>query len=78
MFFSGYVEEQLLPGFGILMTWLSGAHIDMEDTKLNQIYIRRKYLRVSQFAVQWAKSFVGGEHMIESGMLSKGYCGIMW
>ena len=54
MFYSGYTEEQLIPGHNFIIEKLVEAEFDKQY--VSRKYANKKFLKASLFAIQWAKS----------------------
>lgn len=52
MFYSGYTEEQLMPGFQMLVEKL--AEENFSKQYVCKKYANKKFLKASIFAVEWA------------------------
>lgn len=53
MFFSGYTEEQLLPGHHLLTGKLVEENFSRQY--VCKKYAHRKYLKAALFAIEWAR-----------------------
>ncbi|KDR76314.1 hypothetical protein GALMADRAFT_475283 [Galerina marginata CBS 339.88] len=67
VFFSGYTEEQLLPGHNLLVDKLTeeGFHRQYVCKK----YANKKFLKASVFAIEWAKSHLNGSEAAPESMV---------
>lgn len=63
VFFSGYTEEQLLPGHHLLIEKLGEENFGRQY--VCKKYANKKFLKASLFAIEWARTnlepAVGGE-----------------
>lgn len=66
MFFSGYTEEQLLPGHALLTEKLTEDNFSRQY--VCKKYANKKFLKASLFAIEWARSNVNGDDL-EGGMM---------
>jgi hypothetical protein len=66
VFYSGYTEEQLMPGHQMLVEKLA-------ETGFNRLYICKKYahkkfLKASNFAIGWAQAYIKGDILSSESM----------
>lgn len=54
MFYSGFTEEQLLPGHRMIVNKL--LEKDFDTQYLSQKYASKKFLKASIFAIDWSKT----------------------
>ena len=54
VFFSGYTEEQLIPGHNLLVEKLTEENFHRQY--VCKKYANKKFLKASVFAIEWAKS----------------------
>ncbi|KDQ57168.1 hypothetical protein JAAARDRAFT_130975 [Jaapia argillacea MUCL 33604] len=69
VFYSGFTEEQLLPGHTLLMEKLAEHKFDKQH--VCKKYAHKKFLKASVFAVDWARSNVDGDGMAEGMMIGE-------
>ena len=59
MFYSGYTEEQLQPGYRLLLEKLVERGFCKQHVCMK--YASKKFLKASVFAIEWAKMHVESE-----------------
>lgn len=63
MFYSGYTEEQLLPGYNLLLNKIAEPGFD--KLYLYKKYAHKKFLKAAVYALEKAREQVGqGEGMV--------------
>jgi phosphohistidine phosphatase SixA len=65
VFYSGYTEEQMLPGHQMLVEKLTEAGFDRQY--VFKKYANKKFLKAAVFALDWAQSHIdeqSGEQMM--------------
>ncbi|KAF8962771.1 cyclin-like protein [Flammula alnicola] len=67
VFFSGYTEEQLLPGHNLLVEKLTEENFHRQY--VCKKYANKKFLKASVFAIEWAKSHVNGSDAATESMV---------
>lgn len=59
IFYSGYTEEQLIPGHNLLLQKLTEENFSRQY--VCRKYANKKFLKASVFAVDWARVNIGSE-----------------
>lgn len=67
MFYSGYTEEQLLPGHQLLVEKLAESGFSRQY--VCKKYANKKFLKASVFAIDWAKQHVNDLAPAETMMI---------
>jgi hypothetical protein len=66
VFYSGYTEEQLIPGHNLLIDKLTEHNFSR--LYVCKKYAHKKFLKASIFAIEWAVANTNGEAGVEAMM----------
>lgn len=69
MFYSGFTEEQLIPGHDMLVEKLTEENFSRQY--VCKKYANKKFLKASVFAIEWARVHINEDGAMGRGMLDQ-------